>query len=116
MVHFQKIFNLENCEVHGGGLVYLESERVYLVTVRVVNNNNYMFSMWLLLNEQYKMVGMSSGFLFSEPIDTKPRYEMCMSLLEKNENLYATVSLDDEEIYVYEFKLDMILANCIEKR
>ena len=116
LVHFQKIFNLENCEVHGGGLIYLESERVYLVTVRVVNNSNYMFSMWLLLNEQYKMVGMSTGFLFSEPVDTKPRYEMCMSLLEKNGKLYATVSLDDEEIYVYEFDLNMILNNCVEKR
>ena len=72
--------------------------------------------MWLLLNEQYKMVGMSTGFLFSEPVDTKPRYEMCMSLLEKNGKLYATVSLDDEEIYVYEFDLNMILDNCIEKR
>ena len=113
LVHFQKIFNLENCEVHGGAVIHLERERKYLATVRIVNDNNYMFSMWLLLNEQYKLCGMSTGFLFSEPVEGKARYEMCMSLVEKNGFLYASVSVDDKEIYVYEFSLESILDSAI---
>lgn len=109
LIHFQKIFNLENCEVHGGAAIHLEKERKFLAVVRIVNNNNYMFSMWLLLNEQYKLQGMSTGFLFSEPDNTTPRYEMCMSLLEKNGVLFASVSLDDKELYIYEFSLEAIL-------
>jgi len=114
LIHFQKIFNLENCQVHGGGVVYIEKERKYLVNVRVVNDNKYQFSLWLLLNQQYKLTGMSEGFLFSNNESSNtPNYEMCMSLIEKNDFIYASVSINDSEIFIYEFSLDDLLKNSI---
>jgi len=119
VVHFQKIFNLDNCEVHGGACVYLERERKYLVVVRIISNHKYMFSMWIMLNEQYKVCGTSKPFLFSDhggggDSNSKDKdvelYEMCMSLVEKKESLYASLSINDQEIYVYEFLLKDIIS------
>lgn len=110
VVHFQKIFNLDNCDVHGGACVYLEEHKRYLVNIRIVNDHKYMFSYWVLLTEQYKMCGMSKAFVFSEKTHDS-YYEMCMSLLVKNGFLYASVSIDDCDVFVYEFSLTEILKN-----
>jgi len=110
VVHFQKIFNLDNCDVHGGACVYLELKKKYLVNIRIVNDHQYAFSYWILLTEQYKLCGMSKAFVFSEKV-SDDHYEMCMSLLVKNNFLYASVSMNDDEVYVYEFLLDDILNN-----
>ena len=53
---------------------------------------------------------MSKAFVFSEKT-SDDHYEMCMSLLVKNNFLYASVSMNDDEVYVYEFLLDDILKN-----
>jgi hypothetical protein len=112
VVHFQKIFNLDNCELHGGASIYLEKERKYLVLVRILNDHVYYFSMWILLNEQYKVCGVSKTFTFSgHPMNDTPICEMCMSLVQKKEFLYASVSINDQEIYVYEFFLKDIIQN-----
>jgi hypothetical protein len=113
VVHFQKMFNLDNCEVHGGACVYLERERKYLVVVRIISNHKYIFSMWLLLNEQYKICGTSKPFRFSDGSRDKEAelYEMCMSLVEKKEFLYVSISINDQEIYVYEYLLNDIITN-----
>jgi hypothetical protein len=112
VVHFQKVFHLDNCEIHGGASIYLENERKYLVLVRILNEHVYIFSMWILLNEQYKVNGVSKTFTFSSRIqDDVPLCEMCMSLVEKKGFLYASVSINNEEIYVYEFYLKDIIQN-----
>jgi hypothetical protein len=112
VVHFQKMFNLDNCEVHGGACVYLERERKYLIVVRIISDHKYMFSMWILLNEQYKVCGTSKPFLFSEGGINKNEelYEMCMSLVEKKDFLYVSLSINDQDIYVYEYLLNDIIT------
>ena len=74
--------------------------------------------MWILLNEQYKVCGTSKPFIFSDDDDSGGSsknknvdlYEMCMSLVEKKELLYASLSINDQEIYVYEFLLKDIIT------
>lgn len=108
--HYQKIFDLESCEIHGGACVYLERAKQYLVTIRVVKNHQYQYSLWLLLSQSYKMVGISEPFLFfNAPIMKFKYYEMCMSLILKNDVLLSAVSVCDKDVYVIRHDLNEIL-------
>lgn len=111
VIRFQKIFNLENCDVHGGASIYLEREKLFLVNIRIVQNHKYEYSMWMILNDQYRFCGISKPFLFANRDDenNSDYYEMCMSLVKKRDVLYASVSFCDKEVFVYEFLVDKIL-------
>ena len=113
LISMKRIFHLNGCEIHGGACIYLSHKKQYLVAVRVVQNHSYMFSHWILLNDLYTFVGISGRFYF-EPYSEK-KYEMCMSLTlnETNKKLFASVSINDENVYVYEYMLEDIL-NTIE--
>ena len=81
-----------------------------MIAVRVVQNHEYKFSHWLLLNELYTFLGISDRFFF-EPYSPK-KYEMCMSLTEDEteKKLFAAVSINDKEVNVYEYLIDDILG------
>ena len=109
-IHYQKVFSLEGCEMHGGGCVYISSIKKFLVCVRVVNTHIYQYSVWLLLTEKYKIVGTSEPFHFLYRPDNSIRhYEMCMSIIEKNERLILSVSLNDTETHILQYRLKDIL-------
>ena len=109
LISMKRIFHLNGCEIHGGACIYLSHKKQYLVAVRVVQHHKYMFSHWILLNDLYTYVGISERFYF-EPY-TEKKYEMCMSLTlnETNKKLFASVSIDDTDVYVYEYMLEDIL-------
>lgn len=113
LISMKRIFHLNGCEIHGGACIYLSHLKQYLVAVRVVQEHLYMFSHWILLNDLYTFVGISGRFYF-EPYSEK-KYEMCMSLTlnETNKRLFASVSINDNDVYVYEYMLEDIL-NTIE--
>ena len=104
LVHFQKIFNLKKCEIEGGASVYCDTYNKYLVNVRIVNNGVYVYSLWLLLSDTYKLCGMSKPFVFSFADETK-NAEKCTCLLIKNDLLYASVTINDEDVFIYEYLL-----------
>lgn len=114
MMHFQKVFNLEDCEMHGGGSVFLPYQKQYLVNVRIVRHHHYQYSLWLLFNEKYKLIGTSEPFRFFET-QVERHYEVVMSLLEKNDTLLVSVSLNDKKNYVFKYDLNKVL-NMIEIR
>lgn len=104
LVHFQKIFNLKKCEIEGGASVYCDTYNKYLVNVRIVNDGVYVYSLWLLLSDTYKLCGMSKPFVFSFADEIK-NTEKCTCLLIKNELLYASVTINDEDVFIYEYLL-----------
>lgn len=104
LVHFQKIFNLKKCEIEGGASVYCDTYNKYLVNVRIVNDGVYVYSLWLLLSDTYKLCGMSKPFVFSFADEIK-NAEKCTCLLIKNELLYASVTINDEDVFIYEYLL-----------
>lgn len=117
MVHYQKVFSLENCEMHGGGCTYLSQYKKYIVCVRVVYEHFYQYSLWLLLNEKFKIVGSSEPFHFFMNLDSNSRhYEMCMCLLEKNDRLIASVSLNDQQVHIMQYKVSTIIDSISEKQ
>lgn len=111
-IHLQKVFHLEDCEMHGGGCTYLSHQKQYLVCTRIVKQHTYQFSMWILLNEKYKVVGCSEGFRFfpKVPGSSVPEYEMVMSVLENNYQVYVSMSLQDKKVFVLQFLLKDILS------
>uniref|UniRef100_A0A6C0HIH8 Uncharacterized protein n=1 Tax=viral metagenome TaxID=1070528 RepID=A0A6C0HIH8_9ZZZZ len=110
LVSMKRVFHVEGCEIHGGACIFLSRKKQYLIAVRVVQNHEYKFSHWLLLNELYTFLGISDRFFF-EPYSPK-KYEMCMSLTEdeSEKKLFAAVSINDKEVYVYEYLIDDILG------
>lgn len=107
--HYQKIFNLEGCEMHGGACVYLQSKKQFLLNVRVVQNHVYQYSLWLLFTQKYKIIGSSEPFTFFERNKDERKYEMCMSMVEKEDQLFASVSLSDQEVFIFTYSLNDIL-------
>ena len=108
--HYQKIFNLEGCEMHGGACVYLPSKKQFLLNVRVVQNHVYQYSLWLLFTQKYKIIGSSEPFTFFEKKNKEERaYEMCMSIVEKDDHLFASVSLSDKEVFIFKYSLNDII-------
>lgn len=107
--HYQKIFNLEGCEMHGGACVYLHSKKQFLLNVRVVQNHIYQYSLWLLFTQKYKIVGTSEPFTFFEKKKEDAFYEMCMSIVYKDEHLFASVSLSDEEVFIFKYSLPDVI-------
>lgn len=105
--HYQKIFNLRDCEIHGGAAIYLEDKKEYLINVQVRHNHSYDSSFWILMNAYYKMVGYSKRFTFQQ----NSTNEMCMSLVEKNKSILASVTISNSSVYVYEFLLKDIYAS-----
>lgn len=115
-VHYQKVFSLEDCEMHGGGCVYISNIKKYLLCVRVVNKHIYQYSVWLLMTEKYKIVGTSEPFhFFYRQENTARHYEMCMSVIEKNDMLILSVSLNDSETHILQYKLNDILQLVSDK-
>jgi hypothetical protein len=108
IIHLRKIFNISDFEVHGGACVYLENK--YLVLVRLVRNHDYCGSMWFMMNKQYKLLGLSPVFVFDKTF----KYEMCMSLVQQKDSIFASVSFDDLYMYIYEFSLDSIVSSMTE--
>lgn len=116
LISMKRIFHLNGCEIHGGACIYISHKKQYLVAVRVVQNHEYMFSHWILLNDLYTFVGISDRFFFENY--TKGNYEMCMSLTmnENERNIYASVSLNDETVYVYDYLLEDILNSIVVEK
>jgi hypothetical protein len=110
IIHLRKLFNISDFEVHGGACVYLEKEKIFLVLVRLSRNHVYCGSMWFIMNKQYKLLGLSPVFFFDKTF----QYEMCMSLVPKNNSIFASVSFDDEHMYIYEFSLDSIFSSMMD--
>jgi hypothetical protein len=111
-LHYQKVFHLEDCEMHGGGCVYLYGHKKYLVNVRVVRAHCYQYSLWLLFNEKYKILGSSDPFRFLPKGENSTRhYEMCMSIIDKDDFILASVSLNDKETHMLKYKIKDIIAS-----
>ena len=110
LVSMKRIFHVDGCEIHGGACVFLTRKKQYLVAVRVVQNHEYKFSHLLLLNELYTFMGISDKFYF-EPYAEK-KYEMCMSITEdeSEKKIFAAVSLNDKDVFVYEYLIDHLLG------
>jgi len=110
-IYFQKAFYFDGCEMHGGACIYLEDLKKYLINVRVIENHVYGFSLWILLNEKYKLLGTSQPFTFLSRSDNSSNnyYEMCMSLLKKNDILLCSISVCDKDVYIIEYNLQYIL-------
>ena len=108
-IHFQKIFNLEGCEMHGGACVHINQSNQFLVSVRVVQYHRYQFSLWLLFSDKYKVIGTSAPFKFFEKNDNDNHYEMCMSLVKKENLIYASISVCDKDVYIVKYDLNEIL-------
>lgn len=115
VIHYQKVFNLEDCHIHGGACVYLEDKKQYLVSVRVKKNNQYHYSLWILLNEKYKLVASSEPFLFFKNkreicgVKDKAYYEMCMSIIEKGNDLICSVSVNDQDVFILKYRTISVL-------
>jgi len=109
--HSQKIFNLEECEMHGGACVYLQSKKQFLVNVRVVQNHQYQYSLWLLFSQTYEMIGSSEPFTFFEKKKNGRFYELCMSIIsvEKDDKLFASVSSCDQEVFIIQYSSTEVL-------
>jgi len=103
----------KNSHFHGGSAVQLETGE-YLVAIRIVQEHEYKFSMWLLLDSSYEMVGYSAPFLFQEKNATDFFYEMCMSLFIREQTLIASVSIADKDVFVYEMELSQVLDSILE--
>lgn len=117
LISMKRIFHLNGCEIHGGACIYIPHKKQYLVAVRIVQNHEYMFSHWLLLNDLYTFIGISDRFFFETY--RKNNYEMCMSLTmsENEKKMYASVSINDQNVYVYEYLLeDIINSIVLEKK
>jgi hypothetical protein len=110
LISMKRIFHVDGCEIHGGACVFLTRKKQYLVAVRVVQNHVYKFSHFLLLNELYTFLGISDRFCF-EPY-TEKKYEMCMSFTEdeSERKVFAAVSLNDKNVFVYEYLIDDLLG------
>lgn len=109
IVHFQKVFDIQHCELHGGSSVFLEKDKVYLICIRVVQEHHYQFSLFVTLNIQYKITGISGPFTFKEATNNE-HYEMCMSLIESNKKIIASVSCNDNDINIISYDYDYILS------
>jgi len=102
-----------NLNAHGGACIYLEAEDKYLVVIRnfVVNSYKFRNNQWLLLDNNFMLIGISNEFIF--PVNSEFNYQMCMSLIIKSsENkrlLYAIVSIDETNNYIYEYDLNNVL-------
>lgn len=114
--HYQKIFNLEGCEMHGGACVYMENKKQFLVNVRVVQNHAYQYSLWLLFSQKYKIIGSSEPFTFFERKKEADFYEMCMSVVDKDDSLFASVSLCDQEVFILKYSLKDILSTILLRK
>lgn len=101
LVHMLKVFNQEDYVITHGTSVYLPEQKEYLVSLRVEQNKRYHYSFWITLTERYKLSGISNPFLFH---NRNKRDECCKSLVVRNSNLYASVSMM-ERILIYEYSL-----------
>jgi len=106
-----------NLNAHGGSCLYLEKEKKYLVIVRNFIQNTYTYesNCFLLLDENYNLYGYSDNFRFSNSYNG---YEMCLSLLLKDDILYCFVSLycivsvcEEADNFVYKYYLSDILSS-----
>jgi hypothetical protein len=109
VVHLQKVFNIQNCQIHGGSAVFLEKKKKYLICIRVVQEHYYQFSLFITLNIQHKLTGISGPFTFKDPTKNT-HYEMCMSLLEDNNKIYASISCNDNDITIMTYDSEYILS------
>jgi hypothetical protein len=89
--------------------LFLEKDKVYLICIRVVQEHHYQFSLFVTLNIQYKITGISGPFTFKEATNNE-HYEMCMSLIESNKKIIASVSCNDNDINIISYDYDYILS------
>jgi len=110
LISMKRIFHVDGCEIHGGACVFLSRKKQYLVAVRIVQNHVYRFSHFLLLNELYTFLGISDRFCFQSY--SEKNYEMCMSMTEDEteKKVFAAVSLNDKDVFVYEYLIDDLLS------
>jgi hypothetical protein len=100
---------------HGAASVYLKHCNKYLVAIRNISNHKFEGNHFLVFSDEYDLLAISDNFYFS---DTKDSYQMCMSLILKNNEdncepiINAFVSVNDKDCYIYEFKLNDILEKC----
>lgn len=104
--------NNQSNSPHGGASIYLESQNQYLVTIRNYENKKYKDNSWLLFDEEFNLLGKSDGFIF--PVDYEISYQMCMSLILEEKNLYAFVTINELEVIIYSYDLNDVL-NKIKK-
>lgn len=109
VVHLQKVFNIQNCQIHGGSAVFIDKKKKYLVCIRVVQDHYYQFSLFITLNTQYKLTGISGPFTFKNPTKNT-HYEMCMSLIEDNNNIHASISCNDNDITIATYSIEYIFS------
>ncbi len=100
------IFEKENPHIptpfHNGAV--LRCEEGFLVTGRVKDSFRYKHSLWLLLDHEYNVKAVSKPFLFGE----NENYEMCMSLRQVGNFVYACVGLSDTFSAVFCTSMDKI--------
>jgi hypothetical protein len=107
-----------NVIAHNGAT--LRHKGGYLITVRIKEGYSYKHSLFINMNDEYDVVGISAPFRFYKQEDWqtglnefKPGgYEMCMSMHIEGEQLVACVSIDDSFAVVHKYILTDIIAMC----
>ena len=90
--------------IHCGACMYLEDKSMYLVICRVVFQHQYRYSLWIQLDNHFKVIGVSKPFTFDVKENHKGilYYETCMSIVRKNsDEIYASVTYGDKHVYIY---------------
>jgi hypothetical protein len=95
---------------HGGACIYLEKEEKYLVLVRnFIVKHKFENNSWLLFDKNFILTGYSNPFVF--PLDYYCHYQMCFSFTLEGNNLFAIVSINDSENYLFSMNLSNILSS-----
>ena len=101
---------------HNGSVVKLDSG--FLFTSRIKRSHEYLYSLWVRMDDEYNVLGISNPFLFTDTLKrnangTYPRatYEMCMSLHLEGPDLVVCVSAGDARVFIQKYKLSEILES-----
>ncbi len=96
---------------HNGAILPIHDG--YLLTVRIKNGYNYHHSRWVRLDKDLVPRAISQPFLFSQQFTNQPSapYEMCMTLLHREHDVLAVVSVNDETVFFYSINLEQVLSS-----
>jgi hypothetical protein len=98
-----------NFVAHNGAILPIHDG--YLLTVRIKNGHSYHHSRWVWLDKDIVPRAISYPFLFSQEFSNEPSapYEMCMTLLQRENDVLAVVSVNDEHVFFYSINLEQVL-------
>jgi len=100
-----------NFVAHNGAILPIHDG--YLLTIRIKNGYNYHHSRWVRFDKDLVPRAISEPFLFSQQFTNQPSatYEMCMTLLQREEDVLAVVSVNDEDVFFYSIHLEQVLVS-----